>query len=191
MFERMRPKQLACGYARLLLMAIISFTFFLQSFGQQNCSNWLYLPSDPSYVQIGELNVSGNQLTVEATFNRTTPYTELIPELFAGDLVSKHTGPYDCNYSLRPNTAEITTTEGYFITPDICEIELNKTYQVAMVYDGNFLKFYRNGFLMSQIVASGDLAQNSFQAQIGLFPLLVNTFGVSENFIGYINEVRI
>ncbi len=56
-----------------------------------------------------------------------------------------------------------------------------------MVYDGSTLKYYRNGFLLSQIGASGDLVQNSWPTQLGLyFSQVFNT-----NFIGYINEVRI
>ena len=150
------------------------------------CDNWLGLPSQPSFVRVGDLDVPGDQITVEAEFNRTTPYTG--GPLYAGDLVSKHQDPINVNYLLRPNEAEITTADGvYHITPPICEIELNKTYHVAMVYDGAMLKFYRNGFLMSQVAASGNLFQNDFQTEIGFYQLqLYNT-----NFIGYINEVRI
>jgi gliding motility-associated-like protein len=137
-------------------------------------------------VQIGQLNVSGDQITVEAVFNRTAPYTG--GPLFAGDLVSKHKDPVNVNYLLRPNDAEITTIDGiYHITPPVCDIELNKIYHVAMVYDGVTLKFYRNGFLLSQTPVSGDLFQNSFPTQIGLYNAeLYNT-----NLIGYINEVKI
>ncbi len=94
-----------------------------------NCNNWLYLPSQPSAVEVGDLDIPGNQVTVEAMINRTTPYTGGI--LYAGDIVSKHKDPTDANYLLRPNEAEITTTNGYFRTPDICEIDLNKTYHFA------------------------------------------------------------
>jgi len=149
------------------------------------CSNWLSTPSTPSYAAVGEINIPGDKITVEAVFNRTAPYTGGL--LYAGDLVSKHNTTTDVNYLLRPNNAEITTTNGYFRTPDICEIELNKTYHAAMVYDGNTLKFYRNGFLMSQVAATGNLIQNSWKTQIGFYePGAFNT-----NFIGYINEVRI
>lgn len=168
------------------LIALI-FSLFLcsVSFGQLNCSNWLSTPVQPSYFEVGEIDVPGNQITVEAVFNRTTPYLGGL--LYAGDLVSKHNTPSDANYLLRPNDAEITTTDGYFRTPDICEIELNKTYHVAMVYNGSTLKFYRNGFLMSQIPATGTLFQNAWKTRIGFYePGAVNT-----NFIGYINEVRI
>ncbi|MEO8111869.1 MAG: LamG-like jellyroll fold domain-containing protein, partial [Ginsengibacter sp.] len=149
------------------------------------CDDWLLTPSTPSYVQVGQLNIPGNQITIEATINRTSPYSG--GTLYAGDIVSKHNQPSDVNYLLRPNEAEITTNNGYFRTPDICEIELNKTYHVAMVYDGSTLKFYRNGFLMSQVAATGNLYQNLWETRIGYYqPEFVNT-----NFIGYINEVRI
>jgi len=149
------------------------------------CNTWLSVPSQPSYVRIGDLDVTGNKITVEAMINRTAPWSG--SDAFQGDIVSKHEDPTDCNYLLRPSSAEISTTNGYFKTPAICPIELNKTYHVAMVYDGSTLKFYRNGFLMSQVAASGNLAQNNWQAQIGLYFNQIT----QENFIGYINEVRI
>ncbi|MFI5192473.1 MAG: gliding motility-associated C-terminal domain-containing protein, partial [Chitinophagales bacterium] len=104
-----------------------------------------------------------------------------------GDVVSKHDNPGDVNYLLRPNHAYITTTNGFFGTPDVCDIQLNKTYHIAMVYDGVTLKFYRNGFLMSQVAATGTLFQNAWQTRIGFY---FSQF-YNENFIGYINEVRI
>jgi gliding motility-associated-like protein len=129
--------------------------------------------------------VPGDQITVEAKFNRITPYPS--DQTWAGDLVSKHNDPTDVNYLLRPNGAEITTSHGYFKTPNICDIELNKTYQVAMVYDGHTLKFYRDGFLMSQVSATGTLYQNSWKTRIGIYePMFHHT-----NFVGYIDEVRI
>ncbi len=82
-----------------------------------SCNNWLSLPSQPSYVNVGDLDIPGDQITVEATINRTTPYVG--GSLYAGDIVSKHDNPSDVNYLLRPNSAEITTTNGYFRTPDI------------------------------------------------------------------------
>ncbi|MDN3657170.1 PKD domain-containing protein [Ferruginibacter paludis] len=149
------------------------------------CNNWLATPATPSYANMGQVNITGNKITVEATFNRTTSYSG--GEIYAGDLVSKHNDPSDANYLLRPNTAEITTSNGYFRTPDICDIELNKTYHAAMVYDGSTLKFYRNGFLMSQVAATGTLYQNNWQTRIGWY----EPQGFNTNFIGYINEVRI
>jgi len=182
---------------------VLFFLFFwiLTSYGQHDsskprilsnestqlpCTNWLGLPSFPSFVQVGDLDVPGDQITVEAVFNRITHYTG--GPLFAGDLVSKHKDPVNTNYLLRPNDAEITTIDGvYHIAQAPCEINLDKVYHVAMVYDGVNLKFYRNGFLLSQTPVSGNLFQNDFPTQIGLYNAeLYNT-----NLIGYINEVRI
>jgi gliding motility-associated-like protein len=149
------------------------------------CNNWLKINSEPSFVKLGDIDVSGTVVTVEALINRTTPWSG--GRFYAGDVVSKHTGPNNANYLLRPNSAEITTTNGYFATPQICDIQLNKTYHVALVYDGSTLKFYRNGQLMSSVAATGNLYQNDLMTQIGYMDGAIP----NENFIGYINEVRI
>ncbi|MCM5528539.1 PKD domain-containing protein [Parasegetibacter sp. NRK P23] len=138
-------------------------------------------------IKVGDIDVSGNQMTVEAVFTRTVAYTG--GYLYAGNIVSKHDDPSNINYLLRPSSAEITTSNGYFATPQVCDIQLNRTYHVAMVYDGSTLKFYRNGYLMSEVAATGDLYQNDFITTIG-----EKAFGsppLAENLKGYINEVRI
>ncbi|HQW97186.1 MAG TPA: LamG domain-containing protein, partial [Saprospiraceae bacterium] len=150
------------------------------------CNNWLNTPTEPSFVNIGNLNVTGNIITVEALINRTQAYTGGIGNGNEGDVVSKHDSPSDVNYLLRPNHAYITTNNGFFGTPDICEIEINKIYHVAMVYDGTTLKFYRNGFLMSQVPATGNLFQNNWPTRIGRY-----TGTITSSFLGYTNEVRI
>ncbi|MEQ1799073.1 MAG: LamG-like jellyroll fold domain-containing protein [Lacibacter sp.] len=149
------------------------------------CDNWLFNPSFVSAANIGDLDISGDKITVEALINRTTPWSG--GTLLAGDVVSKHSNTTDANYLLRPNSAQITTTNGHFLTPEICDIELNKTYHIAMVYDGQALKFYRNGFLMSQVAVTGNLILNDWNTRIGLYEFQ----GGNTNFIGYINEVRI
>ncbi len=50
---------------------------------QQPCSNWLKVSQNVSGFQIGDLDIPGNQITVEATFNRTEPYSG--SQLYAGD----------------------------------------------------------------------------------------------------------
>jgi len=90
------------------------------------------------------LDITGNKITVEAIINRTAPWSGA--DVFQGDVVSKHEDYTDCNYLLRPSSAEITTSNGYFKTANICPIQLNTTYHIAMVYDGSWLKFFRNGY---------------------------------------------
>ena len=166
-----------------ILLAIIS----IKCNAQVSCDNWLYTPSRYSYVDIGNLNIKGDKITVEAVFNRTQPYVPGGGDNSEGDLVSKHDNPTDVNYLLRPNEGSITTTNGFFMTPVVSTADLNVTYHVAMVYDGDTLKFYRDGCLISKIAASGDLYQNNWDTRIGYYQNQIwNT-----NFIGYINEVRI
>ncbi|MGN6213146.1 LamG-like jellyroll fold domain-containing protein [Parafilimonas sp.] len=153
---------------------------------KQPCSNWLKINKDISGVQIDDLDVSGNKLTVEALINRTTAYPELYD---GGDVVSKHDNRGDANYLLRPTVAQITTSNGFFETKRACPIELNKTYHIAMVYDGKTLKFYRNGFLMDEVPASGNLHQNNWLTKIGTTANAASPYPA--DFIGYINEVRV
>ena len=151
------------------------------------CNNWLNTIASNAYAGIGDLDIAGNQVTVEALINRTQPYLPGGGNDTEGDIVSKHTDFNDINYLLRPNHAYITTTNGFFGTPDVCDLQLNKTYHVAMVYNGSTLKFFRNGFLMSQINATGNLFQNNLNTQIGHYAA---TFWNTQ-FLGFINEVRI
>ncbi len=151
----------------------------------QTCNNWLFLPSYPSYVAIGDLDIPGNQITVEAEINMTQPYAG--GPTLGSDIVGKYADPTDANYLLRAQNAQITTTNGFFKTDDACQLQLNKTYHVAMVYDGNFLKYYRNGYLISQVAATGNLIQNNWITQIGFYQFAF----YNVNFLGFINEVRI
>lgn len=174
-----------------LVTCLILLLFFLNQniSAQLPCNTWLKVTSKPDAVEIGDLDVTGNKITVEAMFNRTTAYNPADDYRYAGDIVSKHMDPSDCNYLLRPRHAEITTTNGFFATPAVCDLELNKTYHVAFVYDGSTLKFYRNGFLLSQVPATGNLITNNYGTRIGDIAGPWNP--PSTNFTGYINEVRI
>lgn len=150
------------------------------------CSSWLKNNIISSAVRTGDIDVTGNKLTVEAEFNWTEP-SKFIND--GGDIVSKHTNPSDANYVLRPLRGSITTTNGYFLTGNVCEIEYNKTYHVAMVYDGSTLKYYRNGFLLSSVPCSGNLVTNNLITTIGNYAQ--SPTNQLEDFYGYINNVRI
>jgi gliding motility-associated-like protein len=150
-----------------------------------SCNNWLQNTTTYSGATIGNLGVTGNQLTVEAEFNSSVP---LATTGYDPAIVSKHSDPPDCNFVLRTDIAELsTTTNGLAIASAPCVFEANKTYHVAMVYDGATLKFYRDGFLMSSVPQSGNMVSNSWLTTIG-----EKAGGAgSESLIGYINEVRI
>ncbi len=151
-----------------------------------SCTNWLSLPNNPSYATIGDLDVVGTQLTVEATMNRIPP---LNSGFYYGHVVSKHTGPENINYALSLTGCEITTTNGYKFTNVICDPELNKTYHIAMVYDGTTLKFYRNGFLMSAVPCTGNMITNDLLTTIG--EVAGNGYPFNNQVLGYLNEVRV
>ncbi|HMJ45990.1 MAG TPA: LamG-like jellyroll fold domain-containing protein [Ferruginibacter sp.] len=170
---------------RIIIILLITSCSEL-TYSQLNCNNWLKTLDVGQSVKIGDLDVTGNQITVEANFNRISP--DLRGNLMDEDVVSKHSDPNTVNYLLRVGHAEITTSNGFFRTPNICNSLLDKTYHVAFVYNGSTLSFYRNGFLMSQVPASGNLVQNNYITTIGDYAY-PNPLG--SNFIGLINEVRI
>ncbi|MGB5006178.1 MAG: LamG domain-containing protein, partial [Ferruginibacter sp.] len=152
-----------------------------------NCTNWLRTQAVGQSVTVGDLDISGNQVTVEANFNCSS-FPVSRPDKWQ-DIVSKHSNTTDINYVLRMDLAGITTTNGQFLTPPPCDnLVTNKTYHVALVYDGSTLKLYRNGIIISQIAAAGNLVLNNWLTTIGDYA--VNN-PVGTNFLGYINEVRI
>lgn len=165
----------------LLLFLLWQLPCYLQA------QSWLHLDNALEYVDIGDLDVSGNQLTVEAKiYQQQSSY---------GNIVSKHAGCSDANYLLRPYRAELTTTDGCYVTPVNCGIalqhaELSECLHVAMVYDGSSLKHYINGNLNSQVPASGNMIQNNWNTRIGTLAFPFGFFG-SEQFYGYVDEVRI
>jgi gliding motility-associated-like protein len=168
-------------------LSIVLLFVFNNLFGQISCSNWLKTQAVGQSVTVGDLDISGNQVTVEANFNCSSfPINR--PDKWE-DIVSKHSNTTDANYVLRMDLAAITTTNGHYLTPAPCDnLLLNKTYHVAFVYDGNNLKLYRNGFLISQIPATGNLILNNLFTTIGDYAI---NLPVGTNFLGYINEVRI
>ena len=157
----------AFGFTIVAVFALVSI-----SFGQS-----LFIPGGANYVRCGDLDVPGNQITVEALVTQMGP---------AINIVSKHQGPGDVNYLLRPNQAEITTTNGYVNSPSGLVLNIGQCYHVAFTYDGANLKFYVNGCLASSTPHTGNLIQNNFITAIGNISM-----NGSESWNGYIDEVRI
>jgi hypothetical protein len=155
-------------------------SLFLGSFIFSQTSS-LYLPGPINYVEAGDLDVAGDQLTVEALIHYTGASV---------NIVSKHTGPADVNYLLRIGSFEITTTNGFANFGGVAaagvNLVLGETYHVAATYNGQFLRYYVNGCLTGEMPWTGNMVQND----------LITTIGAREDcnceqFTGYIDEVRI
>jgi hypothetical protein len=80
------------------------------------CNNWLRIPNSQSYATVGDIDVIGSQIKVEGMFSRDSAFTDL--GFTSLNVVSKHWTPADVNYLLRVDRAQITTTNGHFVTPD-------------------------------------------------------------------------
>ncbi len=181
------------------LCFIFCFLFLLLSFiskGQTptDCQSYAKISNINNGFLVGDLDISGNQVTIEATLNNLGPHNGS-SSIISQDIVSKHKGAEDANYLLRINHAEITTTRGFIATDFICTPPANQTFHIAMVYDGSSVKFYRNGQLMSEKAWSGNLVQNNWTTTIGTYAAQAysstSATPEEETFNGYINEVRI
>ncbi len=158
-----------------ILYTVTLFLMFSSSVLAQN--NWLFLSAATQYISIGDLDVTGNQLTVEALITWTGGSL---------DILSKHNNPADVNYLLRPNSFEITTTSGYkFIGGP--GTALNVPYHLAATYDGTTLRYYRNGCLVNSMAWTGTMAQNNWITKIGN----IASNNANEQFLGYIDELRV
>ncbi|MBL7700273.1 MAG: gliding motility-associated C-terminal domain-containing protein [Chitinophagaceae bacterium] len=160
-----------------VLSSLILLCSLTELANAQSCDDWLQLALNQSYARFPGGNISSTKLTVEAKYAGG----------IAGEpLVSKYGGPGLPDYILRTTGAEITTANGYFKTPDVCQSSVNKVYHVALVYDGTSLKFYRNGFLMSEVPATGNLEPVDSYTYIGY-----NPDAGAGPFVAHIDEVRI
>ena len=130
------------------------------------------------WVNIGDVDVNGDQITIEAIMRRQNNM----------NIVSKHEGTTDCNYLLRPNGFQITTTNDFYICLNTYALTTNTWYHVAATYDGSSIKYYVDGCLVNEIPASGDIIANNLDAAIGNKS---NWPTGPEHFRGRIDEVRI
>lgn len=137
----------------------------------------LFVPGGVNYVQVGDLDVAGNQITVEAIVTKTGGGV---------NIVSKHTDPSNVNYLMRPGSAEITTTNGYINAVTGFPLVNGQCYHLAFTYDGNSLDYYVNGCLASSTPHTGNLVTNDLATAIG-----DQSTCQCESWNGYIDEVRI
>lgn len=140
-------------------------------------SQCLQLTANTQWVNLGDLDVPGNQITVEALINRQS----------GTNVVSKHTDPANVNYLLRPTTFEITTGATFHLMTNPYTLQNNTWYHIAGVYNGSSIIYYVNGCPVIQQPASGNMAQQNLSTAIGN----ISTSPYAEQFIGMIDEVRI
>ncbi|HUM45336.1 MAG TPA: gliding motility-associated C-terminal domain-containing protein [Chitinophagales bacterium] len=152
---------------------------------QTGTAQVLNLQQDSSWLNIGDLDIAGNQITVEALIYRDGTNTS--------NIVSKHSFPDDVNYLLRPQTFELTTYISGTAGPtqflqmfNPFTLDLQKWYHIAGTYDGSVVKYYVNGCVVIEQPFSGNLLQNDFVAAIGN-----QSENQSEQFFGKMDEVRI
>jgi len=134
------------------------------------------------WVAAGDIDVSGNQITIEAIFKKANTAN-------ATNIVSKHTDEATCNYLLRPNSFQLATTNGFYVCLNTQPTLQNTWYHAAATYDGSQIKYYINGCLINSIPASGNLVNNNLITGIGMQS--TNLGAITENFRGNIDEVRI
>ena len=136
------------------------------------------LDSPVKWVNAGNINVTGSNLTLEAIIR--------ITGVSGGNILSKHTGPNNSNYLLRPQSFEITTSNGFANLVNPLILQTGITYHVAATYNGSVMRYYVNGCLTAEMPWSGTLVTNSFATAIGQ-----QSNCQCEQFIGLIDEARI
>jgi gliding motility-associated-like protein len=172
-----RPSNTALSVFLLKLKPLFATALVLVIVPSSVWSQALFIGGGNSYVNIGDLDVTGNQITVEAMVMSVGPSV---------NIVSKHTGPANVNYLLRPGGVEITTTNGYISAPANFTPAPNECYHVAFTYDGANLNYYVNGCLASTVPHTGNLVTNNLATAIGN-----QSSCQCEAWNGYIDEVRI
>lgn len=176
--------------SKVFILFVFTFSIFFSS-NLMSQNKGAYFGNTTSsclnYIEIGNVSISGNMLTVEASFNllpnnvncTSTPYH---------DIISKHYDNTDVNYLLRPDHAEINTTSGFFVTKPL-PISEDNCHHIAMVYDGRYLRFFLDSNFVDSVAVTGELITNSLLTKIGY------SSGLNPNwftqFWGYIDEVRI
>ncbi len=185
---RITPRKTMKGM-KVNLFLFIFLIIFVSNLMSQN--KWAYFGNTTNsclnYIDIGDISIPGNKLTVEASFILIPNNTKCISTPHH-DIVSKHYDNSDVNYLLRPDHCEINTTAGFYKTNPVF-ISDDNCHHVAMVYDGRYLKFFLDSSFVDSVAVIGDVITNSYSTKIG------NTAGLNPNWVtqfwGFIDELRI
>jgi gliding motility-associated-like protein len=186
--EKMNKLLLKAKVKYLILSSLIYFCCTNYAFAQPG-NQWAFFNSPSDKIQCGDLDVTGQLLTVEALIYATAP---------GGWLVSKHSQPGNLNYLLSAQTGAITNASISFKNTPVCSDMYNRQnafYHIAMTYDGQYIRHYINGVLRSIVAQTGNMDQNDELLTIGNIAYMncpnPTDIQCSQPYNGYINEVRI
>jgi gliding motility-associated-like protein len=158
------------------LQAFIFLSYF--SFAQNSLSTF---PAPTlRWLAIGDLDVGGTQLTVEALYKRGANGN-------IQNIISKHLDPSNVNYLLRANNFQITTSSGFKVVTSPIPVVNNVWYHIAATYDGGSIKLYINGCLVADSAHTGTIVTNDLVSAIGTRAASPGT----DHFRGSIDELRV
>jgi gliding motility-associated-like protein len=158
-----------------ILFILLLFPIYI--FGQNSTNS---VGTGARYISIGDFDVFGNQITVEAMIRKSNNAVS--------NIISKHSDGTDANYLFRPTLFGITTTTGFYFCMNTYTLPINEWFHVAATYDGTLIRYYVNGCEVNQLPANGDLVQNNLITAISARP---GNAVPNEHFRGNIDEVRI
>jgi len=158
------------------LLAIIFSSYFSFS---QNSLNTFPAPT-LRWLAIGDLDVGGTQLTVEALYKRGANGN-------IQNIISKHLDPSNVNYLLRANNFQITTSSGFKVVNSPIPVVNNFWYHIAATYDGASIKLYINGCLVADSAHTGTIVTNDLVSAIGTR----SASPATDHFRGSIDELRV
>ena len=158
-------------YVTIIALLFSSFVSFTQSFS-------LFLDGSVEWVNAGNINVTGSNVTLESLVR--------VPSSSAGNILSKHSTPANINYLLRAQSFQITTSNGHATLTNPMTLQPNITYHLAATYNGSMMRFYVNGCLTAEQPWTGTLITNTFSTAIGQ-----QASCQCEQFTGFLDEVRV
>jgi gliding motility-associated-like protein len=168
-------------YSFILSKFSLSLAFILLSHisFSQNSLNTFPAPTE-RWLAIGDLDVGGTQLTIEALYKRGANGN-------IQNIISKHLDPTNVNYLLRANNFQITTSSGFKVVNSPITVVNNVWYHIAATYDGASIKLYINGCLVADSAHTGTIVTNDLVSAIGTRAASPGT----DHFRGSIDELRV